>query len=656
MKASETNLQTIIEGTRQYTIPMFQRTYSWKEKQWTQLWEDLVDLIENNYTNGHFIGSIVSIPIHSGPHGVQQFLVIDGQQRLTTLLLLLAAIRDLAYEHGLKRLAEEIELTLLVNNFKSGDEYYKLVPTQVDKQHFMKIINKEIIEGPSESLIVQSYRHYKSIVEKSKLGLEDLKNIITNSLTIVSIVLSHDDNPYLVFESLNAKGQPLTQADLIRNYLFMRISQSDQEKLFLKYWLPMQERLGDELTEFIRHYLIGRGLNVRKNDVYSVLRNLIGNEDAGKHLIDLSEFSVYYACLLNPKLELDKEIQRGIEKINEFEAKTAYPFFLYIYHEYKNDRYKKSHFVQILNLVENYLVRRFICNIPSKQLNKIFLALYSQIHVFDPEIAIEEIKTYFQNREYPKDEEFVRDLKERNLYGQGEKRKKALFILKSLESNFEHKEKVDLDNTTIEHIMPQTLTEAWKIELGDDAELIQELYLHTLGNLTLTAYNSELSNESFDIKKKYYSKSNIELNKNLVKLNTFSREDIEARADELAELCKGIWSYFGKEKNEVKKITGTSPRVLHILGNKESVKTWREVLEKTLIEVYHFNPDKFELILKKYPRFVSKSGENMRKPKALPNGDFFETNLSANSINRFCKQMIEEIGLQSDDWLVEITL
>jgi uncharacterized protein with ParB-like and HNH nuclease domain len=656
LKASETNLQTIIEGTRQYSIPMFQRTYSWKEKQWNQLWEDLVDLFENNYPNGHFIGSIVSIPMHSGPHGVQQFLVIDGQQRLTTLLLLLAAIRDLAIEQDLNRLADEIELTLLVNNFKSGEDYYKLIPTQVDKQHFMRIINKERIDGPSESLIVQCFRHFKGLIEKDKFNLEQIKNIITNSLTIVSIVLSHDDNPYLVFESLNAKGQPLTQADLIRNYLFMRIPQNKQEDAYLKYWLPMQERLGDELTEFIRHYLIGRGLNVRKNDVYSVLRNLIGSEDAEKYLIELSDFSIYYACLLDPSLESDIDIQKGIKRINEFEAKTAYPFFLYIYYEFKSGRYKKNHFVQILNLVENYLVRRFICNIPSKQLNKTFLSLYSQVRVFDPELAIEEIKTYLQNREYPKNDEFIRDLKERNLYGQGEKRKRALFILKSLENYYEHKEKVDLENTTIEHIMPQTLTDAWRSELGDDAEIIQELYLHTLGNLTLTAYNAELSNEPFDTKKKYYSKSNIELNKELLKYTSFSRENIEQRADELAQLCLKVWGYFGNEQNEVKKVTGTSPRLLYILGKKETVKTWREVLEKTLIEVYHFNPDKYELIHKKFPRFVSKTGENMRKARPLPNGDYFETNLSANSINRFCKQMIEEIGLQSDDWNVEITL
>lgn len=267
MKASETNLQEIIEGTKQYIIPMFQRTYSWVDKQWNQLWEDVIDLIDDNQNQSHFIGSIVSIPMNANTHGVQQFLVIDGQQRLTTLLVLLAATRDVAKKQGNINLADEIHNTLLINSYKSGEEVYKFLPTQVDKEFFKKIINNDTLTGLEDSRIIKAYQFFFNKLEKMD-DISILKSKITANLSIVSIVLSPDDNPYLVFESLNAKGQPLTQADLIRNYLFMRIPTDDQEDQYTRYWLPMQEKLGDQLTEFIRHYLLGVNINVRKSDVY----------------------------------------------------------------------------------------------------------------------------------------------------------------------------------------------------------------------------------------------------------------------------------------------------------------------------------------------------------------------------------------------------
>ncbi|WP_262176561.1 DUF262 domain-containing protein [Saccharococcus sp. Marseille-Q5394] len=655
MKASETNLQEIIEGTKQYIIPMFQRTYSWIEKQWRQLWDDLIDLIDDGQSSSHFIGSIVSIPLNANTHGVQQFLVIDGQQRMTTLLILLIAVRDAAVEYGEQNLADEIHNTLLINSYKSGEEKYKFLPTQVDKEIFKKLVNKESLEGQEDSLIVKSYRFYSSIINQ-KQDLSTLKNTITFNLSIVSIVLSPDDNPYLVFESLNAKGQPLTQADLIRNYLFMRIPANEQEDCYLRYWLPMQNKLGGNLTEFIRHFLLGVNINVKQNDVYVRFKEMVDGLDVIEFLKKIASFADNYAKLLSPTLEHNMKIRAMLERINEFEAKTAYPFLLYIYRDYKKEKYNEKELVCILQIVENFLLRRFVCGIDSKPLNKLFAALYNQISTYDATDSVLELTAYLQNRGYPKDGEVVASLKEVQLYGQGDRRKKGSFILKAIERSYLHKEEVNLTSTSIEHIMPQTLTDKWIEELGDNAEYVHSHYLHTLGNLTLTAYNSELSNESFSVKKKSFKMSNIQLNKELSTFEKWDQNAIKQRASILSERFVEIWPYFGKMENEAKKVTGSSPRLLIINKTSYPVKTWREVMERTILTVYENSTQDYETIMNKNPGFLSIKGNDMRNPKKISNGHYMEANLSAQAIYNFCLKVLDDIGADKEIWHVETEL
>lgn len=654
MKASETHLQEILEGTKQYLIPMFQRTYSWTEKQWKQLWEDINDLIEDNQSLSHFIGSIVSIPNNTNTHGVQQFLVIDGQQRLTTLLTLLVATRDIAEKLGEQNLADEIHHMLLVNSFKSGEEKYKFLPTQVDKENMKKLINKETSLDKEDSLIFKSYEFFTEKIQEESLSLSTLKATITVNLSIVSIVLSTDDNPYLVFESLNAKGQPLTQSDLIRNYLFMRIPADDQEDDYLRYWLPMQEELGAYLTEFIRHFLLGENINVKKNDVYFKFKTKVDRKDAKDFLKILASYAGYYAKLLNPALENNKDIRKLLNRINEFEAKTAYPFFLYVYGDYKKGKYNKKQFCRMLEIVENYLVRRFVCNIDSKSLNKIFASAYNQICTYEAEDSISELISYLQNRGYPKNPEIINSLHQNQLYGQGDRRKKGSFILKLIENSYRHKEQADLSKTTIEHIMPQTLTEKWEEDLGENAEYIHSTYLHTLGNLTLSAYNSELSNESFLIKRKYYKQSNIHLNKYISSFEIWNQENINKRSEKLIEKFIEIWPYFGKIENEVTKITGSSPRLLTIHKKTYNVNTWRDVMEKTIISIYEDNLEKYQQVLSENPGFVSIDGRGMREPKQIINQHYIETNLNSKSIYNFCIKLFENQGYNKEDWQIEL--
>lgn len=658
MKASETHLQSMIEGTKQYVIPMFQRTYSWKNKQWQQLWDDIIDLAdEDEHDSTHFIGSIVSIPVNATTHGVQQFLVIDGQQRLTTLLLLLAAIRDSAEEIGEEKLSGQIHNMLLINAYESGEDKYKFLPTQVDKEFFKRMINKEDlheIENEKGSLIVDSYQFFVKKLANTTVTLSELKKIITRKLSIVSIVLSQDDNPYLVFESLNAKGQPLTQADLIRNYLFMRIPPSDQEDYYNRYWLPMQEKLGDNLTEFIRHFLLGLNINVKKNDVYVKFKEKVDKQEVETFLPHLSTLANYYAKLLYPNTETNKNIQDLLQRIHEFEANTAYPFLLYAYRDYQDEKYDENNLCEILRIIENFLVRRFVCNIDSKPLNKLFSSLYNQISTYDAKDSIAELTRYLQNRGYPKDEEVKMLLKENHLYGQGDRRKKGAYILKAIEESYLDKEKADLSKVTIEHVMPQTLTDKWMEELGDNGEYIHSIYLHTIGNLTLSAYNTELSNEPFDVKRKYYKKSNLHLNKQLSEFEKWNQDSIIERGHQLINTFIDIWPYFGKQENEVKKVTGSSPRLLVIHDESYTVKTWREVMEKTVMSLFNNDKEKYEDMIIKNSGFVSKENEGMRKSKKLPNGHYMEANLSASAIHNFCRKIFKEAGYNETDWRVEI--
>lgn len=655
MKANETNLQDIIEGSKQYIIPMFQRTYSWEQKQWHTLWEDLMELVEDSVYDTHFIGSIVSIPVNANPTGVQQFLVIDGQQRLTTLLILLAALRDRTKELGDEELSSEIHETMLVNRFKKGEEYFKLLPTQVDKETFKKIIKKEDFQNLSDSNLVKAYFYFVKQLADDDLDYERMKTLILHSLSIVSIVLSTDDNPYLVFESLNAKGQPLTEADLIRNYLFMRIPSDQQKEMYEKYWLSMQNNLGDQLTEFIRHYLIGINLTVKKKDVYVKLKQQADKLNVMEYLKQLASFASYYDKLLHPEKEQDASIQKYLRHILGINVTTVYSFLLYVYRDYDEQKYTKNQFIEILMIIENYLIRRYVCSIDSKPLNKMFGALYNQLKLYNADESIVQLKMFLQVRGYPKDSEVAQELASTALYGQGDKRDKCKLILSVLEESYRHKEKVDLDNTTIEHIMPQTLNNHWRNELGENAEQLHETYLHVIGNLTLTSYNSELSNEPFVTKKKYYEKSNLELNKQIAQIDHWNEQALKKRIEEMTNLFISVWSYFGLHDVYNQDVTGSSPRLLSIGNQHFKVKTWREVLEHSLMYLYKNNRSFYESLLAAHSSMLSTEQiNNMRSPKQLENGHYVEMNLGAKAIHAFGKKAFIEAGYDVGAWNVEV--
>ncbi len=399
MQAKETKLQDIIEGTKQYIIPLFQRTYSWTVKEWEILWKDLIELCEAENPRSHFIGSIVNMPTVSVPEGVAKFLLIDGQQRLTTIFILLTLLRNKAREIQNQEFADEINNTLLVNPYKKDTDFFKLMPTQVDRDAYKNLINGKPNE--SENQLMRAYTFFEKKLRQIQFEHETLKKIITSYFSVVSIVLDADDNPYLVFESLNAKGRPLTQADLIRNYFVMRIHIDEQDEVYNDYWQPMQTALNDRLTEYIRHFLMRDGSIIKQNDVYYVLKERVSTTNAINYLRELQKYSVYYQRIIYPEFEPDEELQKYFRRLNRIEVTTAYPLLLNFYGNYTENKISKADFTIILKTVENYLIRRFVCNVPTNQLNKIFPSVYPQLITNHQNNLVEGVRIILRRKLYP---------------------------------------------------------------------------------------------------------------------------------------------------------------------------------------------------------------------------------------------------------------
>jgi hypothetical protein len=434
----------------------------------------------------------------------------------------------------------------------------------------------------------------------------------------------------------------------------MRIHIENQEKVYNDYWQPMQDALGDNLTEYIRHFLMREGAVVKQTDVYYALKENVTPNNAIQYLKELQKYSAYYQKLVYPEFEEERDFQKYFKRLNRIEVTTAYPLLLTFYGYYKESKITTEGFISILNTLENYLIRRFVCGIPSNQLNKVFSTIYPQITTKYNDNIVEGFKSILQTKGYPKDNEFYLRFKDSKMYGGGDRQIKTKLILETLEQVNSHKEIVSFENVTIEHVMPQTLTQWWVKHLGVDWEETHELFLHTIGNLTLTAYNTELSNYDFPLKKKTLYESHLELNKYFSSISSWTKKEIEQRSEFLAKKALEIWKYFGQEASgtNIGDVKGTAPNNLIILGQHFEVKTWRDVLVKTLETVADLEPDKFAIIAQNYPGMIGKDKNKFKAVRDLKNGYFIEVNRGADYIQRFCQHAIETIELTAEDWTV----
>ena len=616
-----------------------------------------MELSVNDAPKTHFIGSIVTMPTMSVPEGVAKYLLIDGQQRLTTIFVVLTLLRDTARSQGDMKLADKIEQTMLVNHFENGNDYLKILPTKNDRVAFSSLIQQE--RPLTSHQLHLCYQFFESKLNSSIVDVQELTKVLNSRLSVVSIVLDLDDNPHLVFESLNAKGLKLTQADLIRNYFFMRIHVHEQDKVYAELWEPMQRQLtkdNDNLTDFIRHYMMKEGERVKESEVYFALKERVDKEDPISALKMLSLFSEYYRKILDIEEEDDPKIRRALLRLNRLEVTTVYPFLLNCYHDYARGDLSPINFLELLQMLENFMIRRFVCNKPTSMLNKIFPSLYKQAQATNSASLVNGVRVVLQDRGYPTNEEFHRELVQSRLYATGERASKTRLILESLELAHQHKERVPFGNQiTIEHIMPQTLTGWWEDHMGDEWQDTHELYLHTLGNLTLTGYNSELSNDTFPQKQQRLMQSHFEMNRYFQATLQWKRQDIEDRSKVLADLALTVWPYFGTETitRSSGAIITKKPKALRVLGQSVTVESWIDVLVKTLSIIAEQEPDLFMKLTSEFPRFISADAEKFKRKRQLGNGYYVDTNLIPRYIYRFCTQAMESIGFSAEDWVVD---
>lgn len=561
MKATEAKLLDFLKKSPQFVIPIYQRTYSWEEKECRQLWEDVIRCGSNDAIVVHFVGSIVYIEsglsqvTHQSP-----LLVIDGQQRLTTVTLLLAALAKCIPPEGEPFegfTQRKIKNYFLLNPEETGDRHFKLLLSQTDKATLTAIVGGT--EKPKETSIrvSENYELFVKLISESKIDLAIICKGISK-LVVVDVALNRgQDNPQLIFESMNSTGKELSQADLIRNYILMGLEPILQTRLYEDYWRPIEVDFGQEAYSthfdgFMRHYLTVKTGSIPNIDaVYDAFKshsrlskeNTISEDVHIENIVkDIRDYAKYF-CAFALGAEKDADLKRAFHDLRELRVEVSYPLLLELYHDYSQSVLAKDDFVKIVRYIESYVFRRAVCAIPTNSMNKTFANFAKGIR---RENYMESVFAQFlllpSYRRFPNDEEFHQNIQTRDLYNF---RSKSYWLRRF--ENFNRKEHVNVEEYTIEHIMPQNekLSDAWKKSLGVEWQAIQQKLLHTLGNLTLTGYNSEYSDRPFVEKRDMeggFRESPLKLNEGLGLTDDWNEATINARASKLATRAIDVWT------------------------------------------------------------------------------------------------------------------
>ena len=553
MDAAKGNIYAILNGNKQFLIPVYQRYYSWDLEQCKRLWDDIVEMQKKNKA-GHFVGSIVNIAEQAMPTGVQKFMIIDGQQRMTTLALLLISLRDYAMEHPEDTTINfrRINSMLLKNEYEIGDEQYKLLLTETDRAMLIGLVERNLIQITSSSRILENYQFFSDRIADMELKPAEIYESI-GKLQIVNITLDRAvDDAQAIFESLNSTGKELSESDLIRNYVLMGLETSEQNYVYTHQWRPMEllfdyEKQDSIMDKFFRDYLTMKLTRIPKiNCVYEEFKAYHLNcEFASVRELceDLLTYAKYYTDMIFRR-SLNPNVKALYTDIHALRMDVTYPFLLKVHSDCAEGAITEENLIEIMKMCISYVFRRSICDIPTNSLNKTFATLRNKIRTDD---YVNSIKAFFilrdDYKEFPDDDKFGKAFVTKDIYNMRSRN----FILSHLE-NFGNKAPIIIENYTIEHIMPQSnnLRDDWKTMLGPNWREIQKTYLHTIGNLTLTAYNSEMSDSPFMIKMEMeggFKESALRLNAYLVKLTEWNEQRIKERAALLNNKAKQIWQY-----------------------------------------------------------------------------------------------------------------
>ncbi|WP_245675530.1 GmrSD restriction endonuclease domain-containing protein [Micromonospora halophytica] len=555
----ETTLQGLLEGTKQYQVPLYQRTYSWTKAQLARLWEDVRKLAEDradNPTATHFIGSLVLAPSPTiGPAGVAEYLVVDGQQRLTSLTLLLCAIRDHRATREDPKHRDRLNQQYLTNPWEQGQGRWKLVPTQADRDAYVACLDSTPQAGGTDPVGV-AYQFFADQLAAAEddpddpLDIAGIESAVVTGLALVSVTAQPGDNVYRIFESLNNTGLKLTQGDLLRNYLFMRLP-TRGEAVYRSLWLPLQTRLTSAELELLFWLdLVHRDARVKQTDIYAVqqarLERLRAEEEIEAEVRRFSRLGALLRVILHPAEEPDPGVRRRLERLSAWGTTTVYPLLLHLLDRRDHGTASSEQIASAMRYVESFFVRRLLIGRATANINRILLSVVTEM---DRDLPVDEaVRAYLSTgRKYYATDAGVRAAVRSIPYYLNGRPQQRNLVLRWLEESYESKEPVALDKATIEHVLPQTPTAEWRqmlaADLGQDENFDEayEALVHTLGNLTLTGYNSELGNKSFPAKRVELAKSGIRLSQEIAAQDRWGRTEIHARADKLAELIISIW-------------------------------------------------------------------------------------------------------------------
>ncbi|MFI7190654.1 DUF262 domain-containing protein [Nocardia nova] len=558
--AQETSLQKILEGTSQYLVPLYQRPYQWGLDNFKELWRDVTQLAEDraeDVETTHFIGSVVLAPVPGSVAGsITRYLVVDGQQRLTTLTLLLAAIRDHLREldKEARRDTDRIHNQLLTNQYEDDPYRLKLLPTQMDRASYAAVIDGLPTAGGDDN-VGAAYRFFRAQLAEPvdpDLGYDavQIAHAVTSGLSVVSISTHPGDNVHRIFQSLNNTGLNLTQGDLLRNYLFMRMP-TRSEEVYRTLWLPLQDALGNNnrLESLFWLDLLQTAAKVKQTQTFAAQQARLDRFETEDEIVSevgrIAALGKLYRLMLHPDEETDAAVGERLKRLSEWDSITPAPLILHLLVLRDRGDATSEQIARALLYVESLLMRRFLVGRATQGLNRLFPAAVQDL---DASLPVDEaLHRYLSagRKHYATDEKLTEAILTSPLYttGRAAHRKTMLIWIEQL---FNSKEQVDPKSLTVEHVMPQTLSSQWRNELGaiygsENVDELHDSHVHTLGNLTLTGYNENLGNQPFDHKRDVLRASSIRMNQAIAAFAEWGPEQIEERGRELAKLIIGAW-------------------------------------------------------------------------------------------------------------------
>ena len=681
-------LLKFLDGSdNRYIIPVYQRNYDWKPKQCEQLFNDLVQIIKKD-RKSHFFGSIVTSAANKGDKS--DYLVIDGQQRITTISILFTAMVNLM-KSGLveaddKRLAEKIEKKFLVDEYQTEDRKLRLKPIKDDCVSFDKLITNDPTEFVESSNITQNYYYFENRIKKNEISIDDLYEAIFR-LEIIDIFLDKEDNPQLIFESLNSTGLDLTEGDKIRNFILMGLDAKTQENYYEQYWNKIEKCTDYNVSGFIRNYLTLIQKKIPNiNNVYFTFKEYVldkmdieNEEDCETILKEMLYYAQIYNKIISAENDPKDVISSILYRLNNIEMTVSYPFLLAMFgHELRKEITSLD--VEItLKAIESYIFRRIMCpNYASNALNKVFCNLDSEVMKIkndNQDVSYSNILIYcLQSRVgaagFPSDKEFTEALTNRDVYHMYKKNREYLFDCFENGNTIERVNVIEMmenGDLTIEHIMPQTLTEEWKNELGSNYQIIYDQNIHTLKNLTLTGYNSKYSNSIFSEKKtieKGFKDSGLNLNKSLLDYEHWTETEMQDRLNKLLLQANILWPYpktnFVPPKKEIDSVTLEDDESLrgrtlisYSYGNVKEHETniWVEMFKDVIKQIYDEDPSQIRILAsdKNYENIIISSTEKQGDWFKIDTDIYLYTHNSTNAKMRILNKVFDAYGKDKND-------